>query len=400
MKVSSIICEYNPLHNGHVHHIRETRANGATHIIGVLSSNFVQRGDAALLDKFDRAKLAVRAGVDLVIELPVAFSCAPAELYATGAVSILRNLGIVDEISFGSSCGDQECLELLTEASLSTTEIFQERIRDRMRQGDSYPAAVWEIVRQRYGNKVAGMMLDPNNLLAIEYMKAMRKLDADFSVFTIPRQCVMHDSLKPNEMYASASFVRKSVAEGDRAYLDYVPSATAQLLARRQKEGRVADVRRLERLALYCVRTMSPEELLELPDVNKSLQSRITAARNAESWDALLAAVKTKCYTMSRIRRILMAAMIGIRREDLYYNPPYARVLAFNERGRELLGAAKSKSRIPIGTSLAKLSETGKIAENFVRLEERASNVYGLAMEKIGSAEADFRAKIIPEVSE
>ncbi len=399
MKISAIICEYNPLHNGHVHHIQETRANGATHIIGVMSGNFVQRGDVALLDKFDRAKLAVSAGVDLVIELPVAFSIASAELYATSAVSILHNLGIVDELSFGCSCGDTERLELLTEASLSTTEVYQNRIRERMREGESYPAAVWEIVRQRYGSKVAGMMHDPNNLLAIEYMKAIRKVGAQFKPFTIQRQYVMHDSLEPNQMYASASFIRKSVAEGDPSYLDYVPTYTAQLLTRRIKEGRTADIRRLERLALYRLRMMEAEEMLTLPDVNASLQNRMFAAKHANSWDELLADIKTKCYTMARIRRILMAAMIGIRKEDQVYYPPYARVIAFNERGRELLGIAKKNSKIPLGTSLAKLSETSKLAESFVRLEERATNVYGLAMEDMFSAEQDFRARIVPEVA-
>ncbi len=399
MKISGIVCEYNPMHNGHVHHIRKTRENGATHIIGLLSSNFVQRGDVALLDKFDRAKLAIHHGVDLVIELPVAFSNASAELYATGAVSILNNLGIVDELSFGSSCSDLECLELLTEASLSTTQQYLERIRERMRQGDSYPAALWEIVRQRYGNKVAGMMHDPNNMLAIEYMKAMHKVNAGFKPFTIERQCVIHDSMEPSDMYASASFVRKSVAEGDMAYLDYVPEDTAKLIAQRTSEGKIADVRRLERLILHRIRTMQPEELLELPDVNESLQNRIYAARHANSWDELLAGVKARCFTMSRIRRIMMAAVIGIRREDLRYYPPYARVIAFNERGRELMGYAKKKSRIPIGTSLAKLSEGGRLANKFVRLEERATDVYGLSVEKMFSAEQEFRMKIVPEVT-
>lgn len=398
MKVSAIICEYNPLHNGHVHHIRETRKNGATHIIGILSSNFVQRGDAALLDKFDRAKLAVNAGVDLVIELPAAFSSSSAELYATGAVSILNNLGIVDELSFGSSCVDRERLELLTEASLSTTELHQERIRELMRDGMSYPAAVWEIVRERYGTKVAGMMHDPNNLLAIEYMKSLRRLESTIQPFTIQRQCVMHDSLAPKEMYASASFIRKSILDGEPAYLDYVPSYSAQMLTQRIREGRTADIRRLDRVILYRLRTMSQEEILNLPDVNVSLQNRIYAARNANSWDELLGAIKTKCYTMSRVRRILVAAMIGMEKVHQKYYPPYAHVIGFNERGRELLGIAKSKSSIPISTSLAKLSESSELAERFVRLEERATNVYGLAMEDMFSAERDFRARIVPEV--
>jgi predicted nucleotidyltransferase len=266
-----------------------------------------------------------------------------------------------------------------------------------MRQGDSYPAAVWEIVRQRYGNKVAGMMHDPNNLLAIEYMKAMRRQEVGFSVFTIPRRCVMHDSPEPQSRFASASFIRKSVAEADNSYLDYIPPITARLLSDRMAQGRTASMRQLERTVLYRMRTISESELMALPDMNVSLQNRFYAARNACSLDELFSAVKTKCYTMSRIRRIVMSAIIGIRREDLLFNPPYARVLAFNERGRELLGLAKQKSSIPVGTSLAKLGGTSRLAESFMALEERASQVYGLAQGEIFSAEQDFRAKIVME---
>ncbi len=399
MKTSAIICEYNPLHNGHVYHIQKTRENGATHIVAVLSSNFVQRGDVALLDKFDRAKLALRAGADLVLELPTVFSMSSAELYATGAISLLRGLGMIDELSFGSSNGDLECLELLTEASVSTTKVYQERILDLMRQGESYPAAMWEIVRQRYGNRVAGMMHDPNNLLAIEYLKAMQKLDVDFKPFTIQRQCVSHDSMTASDMFASASFIRKSVGDGDHSYLDYVPACTAKLLSQRITEGRTAHIQNLERIALYKMRMMTEEELLQLPDVGKNLQNRIYAARSADSWEELLASIKTKCYTMARIRRILLSALIGMTKEDQRHYPPYARVLAFNERGREILGRAKNKSSIEIGTSLSKLAETGKTAANFVRLEENASNVYGLAQGMISSAQQDYRAKIVMEMS-
>ncbi len=397
MKISAIICEYNPLHNGHIYHIRQTRQNGATHVIGVLSGNFVQRGDVALLDKFDRAQLALRAGVDLVLELPVAFSTATAEVYASGAVSMLHHLGVVDELSFGSACADLECLELLTEAAVSTREDYQERILARMREGESYPAALCEVIRQRYGSKVAAMMHDPNNVLAIEYMKAMRRFDTAFKPYSLQRQCVMHDSLEPQDMFASASFIRKSIAEDDRSYLDYVPTFTAQMLSRRITEGRTADIRRLERVLLYRLRMMTPEELAELPDMTATLQNRIYAARTATSLDELLAAVKTKAYTMARIRRILMSALIGIRKDDQRHTPPYARVLAFNERGRDILGAAKKTSSIEISTSLARLSEGSAAAQRFVQLEEQAANVYGLALGDITSAEQEFRAKIAME---
>lgn len=395
MKVSAIICEYNPLHNGHVHHIRETRRHGATHIIAVLSSNFVQRGDVALLSKFDRAQLAVKAGADLVLELPVAFSCAAAEDYAMGGVSLLDQLGIVEELSFGSSTGDIEVMSLLTEASFSTTQIYGAKILDRMKAGDSYPAAVWEVVRQRYGNQVAGKMHDPNNLLGIEYMKALRSLGSAIEPFTVERRCVMHDSLEPQENFASATFVRKSILDGDLNYIGFVPTYTAKMIADRINEGRTATMRRMERAILYRMRTITEEEMMTLPDMNEALYNRFYAARNANTLDELLAAVKTKCYTMSRIRRALMCAMIGIRREALKVAPPYARVLAFNDRGRELMGIAQKCSRIPIHTSLAKLRDENTACRAFVKMEERASNVYGLAQREITSSEEDFRARII-----
>lgn len=395
MKVSAIICEYNPLHNGHVYHIKETRRNGATHIIALLSSNFVQRGDVALLSKFDRAQLAVKAGADLVIELPAPFSCAAAEDYASGAITLLEQLGIVDELSFGCSTGDIEVLSLLTDAALSTAQIYGKRIVALMREGNSYPAAVWEIVRQRYGKQVAGKMHDPNNLLAIEYMKAIRKSGASFKPFAVSRRCVMHDSMETHEQYASATYIRKSVLDGDLAYIDYVPSYTAKMLADRINEGRTATLRRLERAVLYRMRTISEEEMMQVPDMNEALCSRFYAARNAASLDELLSAVKTKCYTMARIRRAMMCAMAGIRREALRLAPPYARVLAFNDRGCELMGLAQKRSRIPIHSSLAKLREINPACRAFVAMEERVSNVYGLAQREITSSTEDFRARII-----
>lgn len=395
MKVSAIICEYNPLHNGHVYHIKETRRNGATHIIALLSSNFVQRGDVALLSKFDRAQLAVKAGADLVIELPAAFSCAAAEDYASGAITLLEQLGIVDELSFGCSTGDIEVLSLLTDAALSTAQIYGKRIVALMREGNSYPAAVWEIVRQRYGKQVAGKMHDPNNLLAIEYMKAIRKSGASFKPFAVSRRCVMHDSMETQAQYASATYIRKSVLDGDLAYIDYVPSYTAKMLADRINEGRTATLRRLERAVLYRMRTISEEEMMQIPDMNEALCSRFYAARNAASLDELLSAVKTKCYTMARIRRAMMCAMAGIRREALRIAPPYARVLAFNDRGCELMGLAQKRSRIPIHSSLAKLREIDPACRAFVAMEERVSNVYGLAQREITSSTEDFRARII-----
>ncbi|MCR4644956.1 MAG: nucleotidyltransferase family protein [Oscillospiraceae bacterium] len=395
MKTSAIICEYNPLHNGHVHHIEETRRHGATHILCILSSNFVQRGDVALLSKFDRAHLAVMAGADLVIELPTPFSCAAAENYASGAVSLIDRLGIADELSFGSSTGNIEDIDHLTEASIAAAQ--HGSIRERMKQGLSYPAAVCEAVREDCGEAASALMQDPNNLLAIEYRKAMLRRQVSFSAYTIPRKGAMHDSPTPDAQFASASHIRQTVMEGGQDPAQYMPDYAARCLSERISEGKTASLRRLERVALYRMRTISQQELLAVPDMPEQLAGRFYAARNADSLEDLLAQVKTRCYTMSRIRRIVMGALIGIRKEMLPAEPPYARVLAFNERGRELMAAAQKKAAIPISTSLAQLRDTDPACEAVVQTEEHASQVYGLAQGTISSADADFRARIIME---
>ncbi len=394
MKVSAIICEYNPLHNGHVHHINETKAHGATHIIGVMSSNFVQRGEPALLSKFDRADLAIRAGMDLVIELPVAFSTASAEYYAMGAVSILNNLGIVNELSYGSSFTSEEKMNLVMEAAISTADLHRDRINELQREGYSYPAALGEVVKARYNTAIAKELEDPNNLLATEYVKALQRQHTTIKPFTIQRKYVAHDSLAPQEIYASASYIRNSILAGDPAYEGYVPQYTASLLYQRLKEGKTADIRNLERVALYALRRMTPEEILALPDVNVSLQNRILKARSAGSMDELLAGIKTRCFTMARIRRILIDAMIGIRKDDLKYYPPYARVLAFNDNGRDLMGMIKRRSTTPMSTSMATLRKMSGLAQRFVELEESAANVFGLAQGTISSSEEEFRRHI------
>jgi predicted nucleotidyltransferase len=205
----------------------------------------------------------------------------------------------------------------------------------------------------------------------------------------------MHDSTEPQGHYASATFVRNSVLNGDMNYLGFVPSYTARMIEDRIDQGKTATLRRLERVALYRMRTITEEEMMVLPDMTEALCNRFYAARNSAALDELLAAVKTRCYTMSRIRRAVMCAMIGIRREALKVAPPYARVLAFNDRGRELMGIAQKKSRIPIHTSLAKLREENAACKAFVKMEERASNVYGLAQREATSSEEDYRARII-----
>ena len=386
MKTGAIICEYNPLHNGHAYHIQETKKAGITHLVAVLSDDFVQRGDAALLNKFDRAELAVKAGADLVIELPVPYSCASAELYARGAVQILKDLHIIDSLSFGCS-GEVHLLESLISAEQEIEN--SGKIQELLKEGYSYPSAIYQALPA----EISGVLTDPNNLLAFEYLKAIKNLKADFEPFAIQRNSVLHDSAEPSGKFASASLIRKKFFSQDD-YESYLPEGTAKLLTEQRNQGRTADFRQLESVILYRIRMMSESDLLLLPDMNLNLANRFRKAQSANSLEEFLNSVKSKWVTMARIRRILLYALLGIRKEDFRQKIPYARILAFNRKGTELLRLCKIRSEIPVNTSLAELRGSSAAAERFAELETNTAHLYGLAQKQITSAETEFRRKI------
>ena len=390
MKTGAIICEYNPLHNGHLYHIQETKKAGITHLIALLSDDIVQRGDTALLHKFDRAALAIEAGADLVIELPVPYSCASAEFYARGAVQILHDLQILDMLSFGCS-GKPDTLRKL--AGLSLQLLTPDKIQNLLKTGCSYPAAVYQILSASLPPETAGLLLDPNNRLAVEYLKAMQKQQVSFSSLMIQRNSVMHDSPEASGIFASASFIRKQFFHQE-TYQQYIPDFTAALLSERQKQGRTADFYQLEKIILYRMRMLSEQDFLSLPDMTPELAGRFRKAQKQNSLDDFLNTVKSRCFTMARIRRILFYALAGIRKEDFQLSVPYARILAFNQNGTEILKKLKSQSRIPVGTSLSSLRKLSPEAERFAELETNTANLYGLAQKQICSAESEFRMKI------
>ena len=391
MKISGIICEYNPFHNGHKYHIDATRKNGATHIVAIMSGNFVQRGDVAIMDKFERSKLAVQCGVDLVVELPVAYSLSTAETFARGAVHLLNSLGCVRELSFGSECGDLPLLLAAVQASKDFSN--SEELRALLEGGMSYPSALSQLVEKRYGKQVADIFQGANNELAVEYIKAISHHKARISPFTITRKSALHDGDEKTSEYASASFIRKSIAEGTD-FSDLVPPETVKAIFEALKSGKFARVEFLDRMLLYRLRTATLEEIAELPDVGQGLENRIFAAKGSCTMNELFTQIKTKRYTLARIRRILFNLFIGIKASDLEELPPYGRILATNERGFEILSEAKGKATIPFGTSLSKLGDISDTAERFAELESRSTDIYSLACKKIQPSGVDYTSKV------
>lgn len=391
MKVSGIICEYNPFHNGHLYHINKTRENGATHIVAVMSGNFVQRGDVAVMNKFERAKIAVKNGIDLVIELPVAYSLASAEIFARGAVFLLDALGCVSELSFGSECGDISSLASAAKASISCSK--SPELKPLLESGLSYPNALKQLAQQKYGDQVADVFDGANNLLAIEYIKAIAYLNSKIIPFTVMRKNAMHDGKEFSDDIASASYIRQCITE-DNEFSRFIPKDTMNSYLNEARKGKTANINALEKIILYKMRAVSGDELCNVPDIGQGLENRFISSKAAASLNELLFSVKTKRYPMARIRRIILCTLLGIRKQDLSQPPPYGRILAISERGCDILSELRGKTSIPFSTSLSKLSETSATAKRFTELESFSSDVYALASQEIQPAQTDYRAKI------
>ena len=383
MKICGIAAEYNPFHNGHKYHIEKTKElYGATHIVVVMSGNFTQRGDTALFDKFRRTETALANGADLVIELPVAYALASAEQFAFGAVSLLNALGCVEMISFGSECGDVSLLEETAGAVLfaqQSDEFFM-----HMKSGDSYPVALQKTIEKYYEEDIIDALTAPNNTLAVEYLKALSEYGSAIKPVTIKRVGTEHDSGKTSGYFASAAHIRKGIIAGEDMSA-FVPSLP---------QSDHADIRNLETAILAKLRTMSVDELEKAPNVITGLENRIyKAARVSTNLAELYMLIKTKRYTMSRIRRIVMAEFIGIKKSDIKNAPPYVRILGMNAKGREILAASDCK--LPMDTSLKALAESGDKARRSAHLEETAGDLYALAFDKKRVCGLDYTSKPI-----
>lgn len=380
MTTAAIIAEYNPFHNGHKYQIEQTRAAGATHIVSVMSGNFVQRGDLAIFDKYARAKTALENGADLVLELPARYSLMSAEGFARGAVGLISALGCVDMLSFGSESGD---IAALKEASAAIEYcVHSEEFDKQIQRGKSYPAALQAALREYYTEDVSEIIQSPNNTLAIEYLSALDDLGNRIQPFTITRT-VAHDSEENSAEFASASAIRRKIRNNE----DY--SALAPVI-----DEPTADISRLERAVLAKLRTLSPDDFEQIYDCINGLGNRLhKASRTAKSLDELYFLAKNKSVTLARIRRACLCGFLGITKTISAAPPAYIHILGMNEKGKEILAAADCK--IPIDTSLKTLSKTSPAAHKQAVFEAKLGDIYSLAFETPRPCGLDFTAKPI-----
>lgn len=378
MLIAGIICEYNPFHFGHAALMERTRLAGATHVAAVMSGNFVQRGEPALLSKWARARQALENGADLVIELPLPWALSGAESFAFGGAALLDALG-ADRLSFGSECGDAEKLKQAARALQSLA--LREALRPELESGAPFAAARQKAVETLFGKETALLLEGANNTLAIEYLKALNRLGSGMEAFTIRRVGAAHDAEAAADGIASASRVRQIVREGGD-FSALLPPSCVRILREEIAAGRApASLSRMERAVLATLRGMKKEDYAALPDLSEGLENRLySAVQQAGTLEEVYRLTKSKRYAHARIRRIVLSAFLGVTAGMNAGTPPYLRVIGLNRRGEEILRKAKSVKKLPIIGRSSDIFSLDKRAKNVFELENRATDLYALCM--------------------
>lgn len=396
MVTAGIVAEYNPFHNGHKYQLEQTRRLGATHIAVFMSGNYVQRGEPAIVDKWTRALCALKNGADLVIELPVPYVLSSAESYAMGAVRTMQALGCIDMLTFGSEAEKLLQLERAADAVVSpqTSALLKEKISDGMTFARAREAAV----RELYGDDIADILKKPNNILAIEYLKALRLISSDIRPEAIKRQGAAHDSADGDSPFVSATYLRGLIRQGKSGDLEgKMPGNVCDAILKKTAAGQApCDPAKLETAILAALRRLSPQALAAIPDIGEGLENRLyQAIRESTSVREIMEKTKSKRYTLARIRRIIWNAFLQIPADFHKLPPPYIRVLGLNNAGREILRAAKQTAALPI---ILKARDTQGLAPEqkaFYALEAQSTDLYALALPEVQKCGAEMTTEIV-----
>ena len=393
MKISGIIAEYNPFHSGHEYQLHTARRLGATHIAVCMSGNFVQRGECAVISKHARTLAALRGGADLVLELPLPYAIASAEGFAFGGISILNALGCVDTLVFGAECENIDLLKAAAKA-VDSDEI-KEKLLKYLDDGIVFPKARELAVNELFGGDIAAVLTEPNNTLGVEYIKWLARLGSSIKPEAMLRTGAAHGSTKPAGGIASASYIREQMKKHSSEWRTLVPSGALKVYDEEFKQKHApCSLSNIERGMLGKLRNMSADEYLSVADVSEGLHNKLAASvKTAGSLEELYDSVKSKRYTHSRIRRIVLSAYLGVNKDMQKISPPYIRVLGMNSRGAEILACAKKSCALPINTSLADLSKLGAECAAFVQSEASATDIFSLCSPYILPCGLDFTLK-------
>ncbi len=406
-KVLGIVGEYNPFHNGHLYHIAKSKQETeAEYVVCIISGSFVQRGETSIINKWAKAKMALANGANLVIELPTIYSISSAEGFAEGAIRILNSLKLVDTISFGMETNDLAILNNIANVLYTEPKEYTTMLTHELQKGNSFPKAR-ENAMMMYLNdikKYANVLSGSNNILGIEYLKALKKTKSDITPIGIQRQKVLYNDEYMVDEFASATAIRRMLMS--RQFEDVrksMPKSSYQILGEELKKGHyVLDLSKFEKEIIYTLRKMSQEEISNLPDVTEGLDSTIkSAADSCNTLYELMNIIKTKRFTQTRIQRILLYALLGIDKKQMQMSKkiePYVRILGFDNKGKELISEiAKANPKLNIITSVKKYMNTvgSKSQKEMLQKDIFATDVYTLGYESDSWSNLDYTNKII-----
>ena len=405
-KVLGIIAEYNPFHNGHLYHLEQSKKiTSSNYTVAVISGNFTQRGSTSLVDKWSRAEMALHSGVDLVIELPVLYATSSAENFAEGAIKILNSLEVVDYLSFGSETSVTDSLIKIANVLNNEPIEYKILLSQELKKGLSFPKARENaLFLYLKNNNFKNIISSPNNILGIEYIKALKKYKSNILPISIARFESGYNDITYSENIASATAIRNIVKNNGFDILkNLMPIDSYKILMENIKIGHaIPDLSVFEKQIIYNLRTMSINEIAELPDVAEGLEFAIKKAANScNSIVEFLNNIKSKRYTSTRLQRILLYSLLKFTKKDMELSKkinPYIRVLGFNSRGKYLLSEiSKVNPKLEIITSVKKFMDNSnnKNLKTMLDKDIHATNIYTIGYDYDSSSNLDYTKKLI-----
>ncbi|WP_456398438.1 nucleotidyltransferase [Mesoaciditoga sp.] len=389
MKVLGIIVEYNPLHNGHLHHLKSAiKMTKADYVIAVMSGNFVQRGEPAIVDKFARTRMALKAGVDVVFEIPTIYAIQDASGFATGSIWTLNAMNIITDVVFGSESNNISALSKIADLIIDEPEEYRKRLKKHLKEGLSFPNARRYAICESIPDVNSEEIKQSNNILGVEYLVALKKLNSKIKVGTIRRIGASYNSNSIASPIPSATAIRRAIFE--KRELKGMPSFSVNILEEEFKKGRgPLFLENFFEIAKIKMLMLSRDGMETLYGFNEGIAKRMMDNLDKPSLEAFLSSVKTKRFTLTRIKRRILYTLLDVKRDLVLdsneFGPQYLRVLGFKERGRKVLRKISDRCSIPLISNLSRFNEfldkrsvNVPLAREQMSLDVKATDLYSL----------------------
>lgn len=386
-----IISEYNPFHFGHLYHLNESISQTDTDFkVAIISGNFVQRGEPSIINKWEKAKVALSAGFDLVLELPTLYAISSAENFASGSIKIADQIGS-NYISFGTESGDLEKLKKLSSLINKNEKEYITNVKEKIAEGFSYPKSQELVIDKMFGNEFLGVC-KPNNILGLEYLKSLNAISSNITPITVKRDLDKSSSSDVRALLRTSGFKIEDLKNS-------IPDFSYEVLAENIENGNaVLSLKAFEKEIIYILRTIDNEKLKNIPDVPDNMLSNLKKiACSTNSLDELITALKNKSITQARIQRILLYILLGITKSDMELSKritPYVRVLGMSENGKKIL--SNISKDINVITSVKAFEKTCDDSDllRMLEIDKKATDIYTLAYVKDSVANLDYTTRI------